>query len=88
MSDADKSDPAPVLGPDFDSAEVVLEIGPDGKVRFEVKGVPGQGCEELERLLLQALGSPVEDRTRSPEYYQAARVGGLQHRQQAGLRRK
>ncbi|MCK6502392.1 DUF2997 domain-containing protein [Myxococcota bacterium] len=83
----DPTSPAP-LGPAFDRAEIVLEIGPDGKVRFEVKGVPGQGCEELERLLLQALHSPAQDRERTPEFHQPARTGGLLGRLQAGLGRK
>lgn len=65
----------PHLGSDFDEAEIELEIGPDGKIRFEVMGVPGQGCEELERVLLAALDSPVLSRSHSPEFYLRRRAG-------------
>ncbi|RME22127.1 MAG: DUF2997 domain-containing protein [Deltaproteobacteria bacterium] len=69
------SDRAPILGPDFDDAEIALEIGPDGRVRFEISGVPGEGCEELERLLVAAIGGRVEHREHTPEYYQRRRRG-------------
>lgn len=65
----------PSLGSEFDEAEVVLEILPDGRIRFEVGGVPGQGCEELEKVLLAALGSPVESREHTPEFYARRRSG-------------
>ena len=29
-----EDDPRPHLGSDFDEAEIALEIGPDGKIRF------------------------------------------------------
>ena len=81
------SDEQPTLGPAFDGAEISLTIDPDGKVRFEVSGVPGEGCEELERILLRALGSPVEHREHSPEYY-ARTKGGLADKVKAFLGRK
>lgn len=81
------SETHPTLGPDFDEAEVALTIGPDGKVRFEVKGVPGEGCEQLERLLLEALGAPAEAREHTPEFYQRTRRGAAE-RVKAWLGRK
>lgn len=63
------------LGHDFDDAEIELEIQPDGTIRFEVGGVPGQGCEELEKVLLAALGSPVLARERTPEFYARRKTG-------------
>lgn len=75
------------LGAGFDDAEIELTIGPDGKVRFEVSGVPGEGCEELERLLLAALGSSAEAREHTPEYY-ARTKGGVGSRLKAWLGKK
>ncbi len=69
------TDERPTLGPDFDDAEIALEIGPDGKIRFEVSGVPGDGCEELERLLIAALGSKLQSREHTPEFYQRRKTG-------------
>ena len=54
----------------FADAEIQIEIRPDGTIRFEVGGVPGAGCEELERLMLEALGTEVTDRERTAEFYQ------------------
>ena len=75
MSQDDRTAVRP-LGAEFDDAEVELSIAPDGSLRFEVSGVPGQGCEELERILLAALAGTVESKERTPEYHQRAR-GGL-----------
>ena len=49
---------------------VKLKVGPDGRVSFEISGVSGKACEELEAALLAALGGEVEARERTPEYYQ------------------
>ena len=54
----------------FADAEIQIEIRPDGTIRFEVGGVPGAGCEVLERLMLEALGTEVTDRERTAEFYQ------------------
>ncbi|MCB9777527.1 MAG: DUF2997 domain-containing protein [Alphaproteobacteria bacterium] len=67
----------PRLGPEFDDAEVTLTIAPDGSLRFEISGVPGEGCEQLERVLLAALSGSVEDRERTPEYHQRRKTGVL-----------
>lgn len=56
----------------FADAEVQIEIRPDGTIRFEVAGVPGEGCEALEKLMLEALGTEVTHRERTPEFYQKA----------------
>lgn len=58
-----------------DEAEVILEVRPDGTVRFEVKGVSGKACEDIERLVLEALGTNVTHRERTPEYYARAETG-------------
>ena len=58
-----------------DDPVVELEVRPDGTVRFEVSGVPGEGCEELERLLLAALGGEVVERERTREWYARAEAG-------------
>lgn len=55
---------------------VELEIGPDGVIRFEISGVSGKGCEELEAALIQALGGQVVAQERTPEYYQSAGLMG------------
>ena len=49
---------------------VNLEIGPTGKVTFEVSGLPGKGCEELEAALLTVLTGKIETRENTPEYYE------------------
>lgn len=79
--------PPPVLGPGFDEAEVALELGPDGRIRFEVLGVPGEGCEELERVILAALDSEVVAREHGAAFYQRRKTG-LKGALQALLGRK
>ena len=54
----------------LDDAEIQIEIRPDGTIRFEVAGVPGAGCEALEQLMLEALGTEVTDRERTAAFYQ------------------
>lgn len=71
-----KDDRPVSLGSEFDDAEVELTIAPDGSLRFQVSGVPGEGCEELERILLASLGGQLESKERTPEYHQRAK-GGL-----------
>lgn len=56
-----------------DDAEIQIEIRPDGTIRFEVGGVPGAGCEALEALMLEALGTEVLDREHTAEFYQQPR---------------
>lgn len=56
--------------------EIEMEIGPDGEVKFHVKGVKGKGCLQYEELLRQLLG-PVKDRQLTSEYYeQEVRLSG------------
>ena len=71
----------------LDGAEIELEIRPDGSVKFTVSGAPGEGCEALERLLLEALQGEVTDREHTPEYHQR-RAQGLGGRLKAMLGRK
>lgn len=72
----------------FANAEIQIEIRPDGTIRFEVAGVPGEGCEALEQLMLEALGSPVIDRERTAEFYQrTANTGSLSERLRNFLKR-
>ena len=61
---------------------VELAIGPDGTVKFEVSGISGQGCEELEAALLRALGATAQSRERTPEFYEGQ---GILHRMKAAL---
>lgn len=74
-SDGPRSDASSFEDPSFEQAEIALEIGPDGKIRFEVGGVPGAGCEAIEQVLLAALGSPVESREHTPEFYARRKTG-------------
>ncbi len=55
---------------DLENAEIQIAIHPDGTVRFEVSGVPGEGCEAIERLLLEVLRGEVLDRERTAEFWQ------------------
>ena len=68
-------------------AELQIEIRPDGTVRFEVAGVPGSGCEALERLLLEALQGEVIDREHTAEFYQPTQQLSLGERVRAWLQR-
>jgi len=75
----------------FDDAEIQIEIRPDGTVRFEVAGVPGAGCEELEKLVLEALRGEVVDREHTSAFYQRSdseQASGLSERLKAWMRRK
>lgn len=58
----------------FSDAEIQIEIRPDGTIRFEVGGVPGAGCEALEKLMLEAIGTEVTDRERTAAFYQQPAV--------------
>ncbi len=49
--------------------EIAFNIGPDGSVEIEVKGVKGADCVELTRELEEALGI-VKNRVYTSEYYQ------------------
>jgi hypothetical protein len=75
----------------LDDAEIQIEIRPDGTVRFEVAGVPGAGCEALEKLMLEALGGEVTDRERTAAFYQtnaAEAQSSLSDRLRAWMQRK
>ncbi len=54
---------------DLEGAEIQIVIRPDGTVRFEVSGVSGEGCEAVERLLLEALRGEVIDREHTAEFW-------------------
>jgi hypothetical protein len=49
--------------------EMEIEIGRDGKVNIQVKGVQGTECLEFSQFLEEALGETVEQEVTS-EYYQ------------------
>jgi len=51
--------------------EFIVEIGIDGKVRVEVKGVNGQRCMELADLVREIVGRE-ESRDLTAEYYRGA----------------
>lgn len=48
--------------------EIEIEIRPDGKVEYRIKGVQGSGCESISALL-EKLGR-VEESERTAEYYE------------------
>jgi hypothetical protein len=48
--------------------EIEVEIFPDGKVEYRIRGVAGSGCESISALLEQ-LGR-VEESERTTEYYE------------------
>ena len=50
--------------------EIEIEIGRDGKVNIQVKGVQGSECLEFSQFLEEALGDTLEQGMTS-EYYQA-----------------
>lgn len=50
--------------------ELTIRIDPAGKVRVEVKGLPGAACMEYVELFRQVLG-PVEQQETTAEFYQA-----------------
>ncbi|MEW6545047.1 MAG: DUF2997 domain-containing protein [Nitrospirota bacterium] len=52
-------------------AEVIVRIAPDGSVSVEVKGVKGQGCQALSKVLEDALGTTTSDRKTADFYRQA-----------------
>jgi hypothetical protein len=47
--------------------EIEIAIGPDGKIEYTIKGVPGAGCESISALLEQ-LGT-VEHSERTSDWY-------------------
>ncbi len=63
--------------PEFDDAEIQIELRPDGTVRFEVGGVPGAGCEALEQRVLAALGGRVVAREHTASFYQSPKLSLL-----------
>jgi len=48
--------------------EIEIEILPDGRVEYTIKGVPGSSCDQISALLEQ-LGQ-VEQEERTGEYYE------------------
>lgn len=48
--------------------EIEIEIRPDGRVEYRIKGVQGSGCESISALL-EKLGR-VEQNERTAEYYE------------------
>ena len=50
--------------------EIEIEIGRDGKINIQVKGVQGADCLEFSQFLEEALGETLEQEMTS-EYYQA-----------------
>ncbi len=48
--------------------EIEVEIFPDGRVAYRIRGVTGSGCENISALLEQ-LGR-VEESERTAEYYE------------------
>ena len=51
------------------STRVEIRIDKEGKTHIEVFGMEGQGCEDITRLLQEALGGQVEDVQQKPEYF-------------------
>lgn len=47
--------------------EIEIEIGPDGKVEYRIRGIQGAGCEQISAVL-EELGK-VEASERTDEYY-------------------
>lgn len=47
--------------------EIEIEIGPDGKVEYHIRGIQGTSCEQISAVLEQ-LGK-VESSERTAEYY-------------------
>lgn len=52
--------------------EIEVIIGPDERVRIQLRGVKGMACLELTAGLEQALGGQVESREMTPEAYEIA----------------
>lgn len=50
--------------------DIIISIGPDGNISYEVKGVPGKSCVELTEFL-DELGD-ITERVHTGEYYQSA----------------
>jgi hypothetical protein len=59
--------------------EVEVEIAADGQVSLKVRGVKGKGCVDLAKALEAALGE-TEERSLTPEYYEAAQVAQTSRR--------
>ncbi len=60
-----------------DDPIIDMEILPDGTVRFEVSGVPGAKCEDIERLVVEALRGKVVARVHTPAFHVRADAGVL-----------
>lgn len=54
-------------------AEVIIDIGADGTVKIESKGVVGQGCGALTKAIEGALGQTTSD-VKKAEYFQQAPI--------------
>jgi hypothetical protein len=63
------------MAADLDKAVIDLELRSDGSVRFQISGLPGGDCEELEALLLEVLQGTVQDRGHTHEFYQRVEAG-------------
>ena len=55
---------------DAKKTEIAFQIGPDGTVTFEVKGVKGADCLDLTREIEEELGVVIQ-RDKTSEYYEA-----------------
>ena len=49
--------------------ELEITVDPEGRVSIKVRGVRGKGCIDLTKPLEDALGSEIESRTYTPDYY-------------------
>lgn len=47
--------------------EIEIQIGPDGKIQYTIKGVKGSACESISQILEQ-IGDVEQEQTTS-EYY-------------------
>ena len=53
----------------MESHEILIEIGPDGKVRAEIRGAKGKACLKYAQLLESIIGKETE-RELTSEYYE------------------
>ena len=67
-----------------EKVEIEAVINLEGEVELTIKGLRGDGCEDIARALEDALGEVVE-RKKTPEYYQAqAQQRGQRHQGRGG----
>ena len=52
--------------------DIIIDIGPDGEIKMEVKGAVGADCEKLTEALEEALGV-VTSKKKLPEYFQKSK---------------